>query len=103
MTELFEQVKRKCNITWNDEGTNERLMDIIKSAIPKMLKKLGISDPAFDFSTAGAENDLFKNYCFYEFNHCANEFDTNYSNDIAQVRAEWAVKDYQSEVSADEE
>lgn len=98
MTErLLPQVKRKLNITWNDEDTNDRLNDIIQSAIPVMLHKLGIADPEFDFSVAGAENVLFLAYCLYEFNHSLSEFDDNYSNMIGQVRAQHEVK-YHSEV-----
>ena len=83
---LFEQVKRKLNITWNDDDTNTRVTDIITAAIPTMIHKLGIADPAFDFSAEGTENTLFLNYCLYEYNHCVNEFDDNYKNDIAQTR-----------------
>lgn len=103
MTEtLFAQVLRKLNITWNDDDTNNRVTEIIESAIPTMLHKLGIADPDFDFGEAGMENTLFKNYCFYEWNHCVNEFDTNYSNEIAQVRAKHEVAFYQSEVESGE-
>lgn len=104
MTEaLFSQVKRKLNITWEDADTNNRVTDIIQSAIPAMRHKLGIADPNFDFSEPGMENNLFKAYCFYEWNHCLNEFDENYSNDIAQVRAMHEVDYYKSEESTDEE
>lgn len=95
MTErLVAQVKRKLNITWNDDDTTNRVQDIIQSAIPALKHKLGIADPDFDFSIPGMENDLFKAYCLYEFNHCLNEFDANYANDILQVRAKYEVKDY---------
>lgn len=89
---LIEQVKRKCNITWNDDDTNTRITDIMTAAIPILIHKLGIADPDFDFSVAGAENTLFVNYCFYEFNHCVNEFDDNYKNEIAQTRARHRVE-----------
>lgn len=95
MTErLVAQVKRKLNITWNDDDTTNRVQDIIQSAIPALKHKLGIADPDFDFGTPGMENDLFKAYCLYEFNHCLNEFDANYANDILQVRAKYEVEDY---------
>jgi hypothetical protein len=95
MTErLVAQVKRKLNITWNDDDTTNRVQDIIQSAIPALKHKLGIADPDFDFGTPGMENDLFKAYCLYEFNHCLNEFDANYANDILQVRAKHEVEDY---------
>jgi len=101
---LFEQVKRKLNITWEDDDTNARLKEIIESAIPTLIHKLGISDPNFDFNIAGQENNLFKSYCLYEWNHATNEFDDNYSNEIAQIQRKHEVLNYQNnEVSEDEE
>ena len=91
---LLGQVRRKLNITWSDADTDARLEEIITSAIPRMIHKLGIVDNEFHFSVAGIENDLFKNYCLYEWNHCANEFDDNYANDIAQVRAFYEVQQF---------
>lgn len=93
-TDLLEQVKRKCNITWEDDDTDARLDDIIKSAIPTMLHKLGISDPSFDFSQSGEDNDLFLSFCFYEWNHAANDFDLNYERMIAETRAKHEVEAY---------
>lgn len=100
---LTAQVKRKLNITWSDEDTNARVQDIIQSAIPVLLHKLGIADPDFDFSAPGMENNLFKAYCLYDWNHALNEFDDNYSNDIAQIQAKHAVNHFmENEVSCDE-
>lgn len=93
---LFEQVKRKLNVTWDDDDTTKRIEEIIDSAIPILLHKLGIFESDFDFSVPSAEHNLFKNYCLYEWNHCVNEFDDNYSNEIAQVQAKWDVKYHQS-------
>lgn len=97
---LVAQVKRKLNITWEDEDTNARVNDIIIAAIPVMIHKLGITEREFDFSIAGPENTLFLAYCLYAYNHCENEFDENYSNNIAQARAVWEVKSYLSEGAA---
>lgn len=99
---LFKQVKRKLNITWEDETTNARVTDIINAAIPILSHKLGITDPNMDFSISGAENMLFLAYCLYEWNHSAAEFDANYSNEIAQIRAKYAVAAYENEVEDDE-
>ncbi len=94
---LVKQVKRKLNITWEDEDTNARVNDIIESAIPDLIHRLGITDIYFDFSIAGAENRLFKNYCLYEWNHCLNEFWDNYADDIATLRAKYAVAEHLKE------
>ena len=91
---LFAQVKRKCNVTWDDPDTTARLEEIIASAIPDLIHRLGISDADFDFSKAGDENTLFKNYCFYEWNHALPDFFDNYADSIAQVRARNEVAYY---------
>lgn len=94
---LTGQVRRKLNITWEDDDTTARIEEIIESAIPTLIHKLGIADPEFDFSNPGMENNLFRSYCLYEWNHCTNEFDDNYANEIAQVRAKHEVEKYLAE------
>lgn len=91
---LLAQVKRKLNITWDDEETDNNVKDIIANAIPTMIHKLGIADENFDFAKPGMENNLFRAYCLYEFNHVSNEFDANYSNDIAQTRDKHILKQH---------
>lgn len=100
---LLAEIKRKLNITWEDSDTNQRVEEIIESAIPSLIKKLGITDHEFDFSEAGHEKTLLKNYCLYEWNHCVNEFDDNYSQDIAEVRRDWEVKYHLAESESENE
>lgn len=99
---LMNQVRRKLNITWDDDETTKRLFEIIGSAIPYLLHRLGIADPYFDFSRPGMENTLFLAYCLYEWNHAANEFADNYAEMIATVRARHEVEYHQrNEASKD--
>lgn len=91
---LYEQVKGKLNITWDDYDTATRVKKIINSAIPDLIHSLGITDKDFDFSVDGDENTLFLNYCLYEWNHALNEFEDNYSKMIARVRARHEVAQY---------
>ena len=101
--ELLFQVKRKLNITWEDDVTTARIQEIIASAIPDLKHKLGIVDVDFDFSVAGAENTLFLNYCLYEWNHAIAEFDLNYERLIAQVRAKYEVANFMAQGDEDAE
>ena len=94
---LLAQVKRKLNVTWEDAETTARIEEIIDSAIPDLIHKLGITDSEYDFSKAGAENTLFLAYCLYEWNHVLDEFDLNYARMIAQVRAKLEVENYLNE------
>lgn len=91
---LIYQVRRKLNITWEDTDTTLRIEEMIESAVPDLVHKLGITDSAFDFSIPGTENLLFLAYCLYEWNHALDEFDSNYARMIAQVRAKWEVEKY---------
>ena len=99
---LLAQVKRKLNITWEDDDTTARIEEIIDSAIPDLKHKLGIVEEDFDFSQAGTEHSLFLAWCLYEWNHSLPEFDDNYANIIAQCRAKHEVKNHEkSGVTAD--
>ena len=91
---LKQQVKRKLNITWQDEDTDARVADIMESASVHLRHELGITDINFDFSAPGIENLLFKNYCFYEWNHALNEFEENYRSLIMDARAKYEVEQY---------
>ncbi len=85
---LLQLLRNELTITWEDEETNMRLERIILNAIPTMNFKLGAS---IDYSEDGMEQNLFINYCVYVYNGCANEFDTNYFNEIMQVRLKYEV------------
>lgn len=99
--ELTKRVKRKLNITWEDEETNARVDDIMASVDPWLRHKLGITDAGFDFGTPGTERDLFLACCLYEWNHISrDEFEENYKRTIANVRAVHAVAYYLAEQEA---
>lgn len=85
---LLQLLRNELTITWEDEETNMRLERIILNAISTMNFKLGAS---IDYSEDGMEQNLFINYCVYVYNGCANEFDTNYFNEIMQVRLKYEV------------
>lgn len=80
---LFQILINELYITWEDEETHKKLTRIIQNAIPTMNFKLGAD---IDYSEYGMEQNLFINYCVYVYNNCANEFDSNYFNEIMQVR-----------------
>lgn len=86
-------VKRTLDITWVEDNTEARIDDIMANATETMRHKLGLPN-GFDFETPGAEQNLYCAYCLYEWNHCVDEFDERYANDIMQVRAKWEVQQY---------
>lgn len=89
---LFLEVKSHLQVTWSDEETDSKIIRIIEDAKPILNHKLGA---IIDYSKSGMEHNLFLNYCFYQWNNCANEFDNNYINDIYQIRILNEVKSYE--------
>lgn len=90
---LLDAAKRKLNITWYDVETEQRVSDILETAIPTMRHKLGVPDD-FDWTTPGQELNLLLSWVLYEWNHASGEFDDNYRNDILQARQKWEVAAY---------
>ena len=90
---LFDLVKGKLNITWSDEDTDSEINRIIEDGQIEMRHKLG-APVSYDFTTEGQERKLFLSWCLYEWNHASNEFDSNYLNDIMQIRQKYEVMDY---------
>ena len=90
--ELAALVKRKLNITWSDADTDARVEDIIGLAVPTMRHKLGLPT-GYDFKEAGQEQSMLLSFCLYEWNNAAADFDSNYLNDILQIRQKWEVLD----------
>ena len=100
---LIDSVKRKLNITWSDEDTDGRVMDVMEDAAPNLRHRLGITDENFDFNKPGQERTLFLALCLYLWNHSEDAFPVNYSEAIAQCRAVHTVAQLESEGETDAE
>ena len=83
---LTQQVKRKLNITWEDEETNARVYEIMGDVDSYLRHKLGVT-AEFDFSAPGTERSLYLSCCLYEWNHIPrDEWEENYKYTIANLR-----------------
>ena len=88
---LTLEVKRKINVTWDDEETNQAIDSMVEDAIITLNEKLGAN---IDYSKPGMERNLFKNYCLYAWKDCLDDFDKKYINEIYQIRAKYEVESY---------
>lgn len=97
---LLEKVKRKCYVTDTSNLTIERLKDVISQCSVRLKRILGISYE-FDFEEEGNEEELalLLNYCWYDWNDSANEFKTNYLDDINSLHQKYEVQQYAEEES----
>ena len=91
---LFQEIKDKLNITWDEEETDRKLKGMIEDAKYILDYKLGSK---IDYTIPGMEHNLFLNYCMYAYNNCTNEFDDNYFNEIMQLRQKYEVINYVQE------
>lgn len=91
---LLQEVKDHINITWDEEETDRKLKGMIEDAKCILDYKLGAK---IDYTIPGMEHNLFLNYCMYAYNNCTNEFDSNYFNEIMQLRQKYEVINYVQE------
>jgi hypothetical protein len=87
--ELIKSVKRHLNITWDDDDTEEKLLDKMLDAEIALNHILGAET---DYSAPGMEHQLFLNYMLYDWNDCINEFETAYRAEIYRIRHINSVK-----------
>lgn len=83
---LIANVKRECAITWTDNETEEDVERIVRSAVPVMAHKLGVTETGDVFTEGGYAKMLFEKYCHYVFNNVPDEFEENYKRDIIAAR-----------------
>lgn len=74
-------VRRKLNITWNDEGTDARVADVVASVSPTLALRCGL-EADHDFTASDAEWGLFLNACLYEFSDALDDFWGNYAGEL---------------------
>ena len=79
-------VKRKLNVTWDSNVTDERVQDVVDAVSPRLSSLLGF-DTAHNFSKEDGEAwGLFLNACLYEFSDAWDDFTQNYEREIQSVR-----------------
>lgn len=84
--EVMAAVRRKLNVTWNDETTSARLEDVVATVSPRLSPLLGYpSDHEFTSSDGGAWG-LFLDGCLYEFSDAWDDFTSNYADEILTTR-----------------
>lgn len=79
-------IKRKLNVTWDDEGTNERLQDVVETVSPRLASLVGYPSDHEFASADGSAWGLFLNACLYEFSDAWDDFAGNYADEILSVR-----------------
>ena len=82
--ETLAAVRRKLNITWEDEGTYGRVTDVIASVSPTLALRCGL-DQSHEFAEGEPEWQLFLNACLYEFSDALDDFFVNYNFELMEA------------------
>lgn len=80
-------VKRKLNVTWQDEETDARTLDAIEVVSSVLAARLGMERPHAFSPEDGEAWGLFLSACLYEFSDALDDFMANYAQEIRAARA----------------
>lgn len=86
--DLINNVKRSCDITWEDVSTNQNVLDMMKNGKAYIDKKLG--EPA-DYESAGFPQTLLIEYVRHARDKALDVFENNYTSMILAMQNDRAV------------
>ena len=82
--ERFAAVKRKLNITWEDDATDERVRDVIDTVTPILNLRCSL-EHGHEFNAGQPEWSLFLNACLYEYSDALDDFWRNYASEVGEA------------------
>lgn len=88
MTDILDEVKADLFITWEDQNTDQRVINLIKRAEYKINDYAGTQ---VDISKDLDARDLLINLVRYMYNNVTEQFETNFKSDILMLRARYKV------------
>ena len=94
---ILTELKSRLDITWNDEITNTKLLNIIKNSIPKINRIIGKKIEDYTAENLEEELELLLNYCMYAWENKTELFKTNYLDDIMSIQQKHEVEYYRDE------
>ena len=87
--DLLSEVKNYLDITWNDEGTDNKVYALIKSAKSYLNRKAGVEIVYESDNDDLLDEDavmLLKDYIRYARSNALDEFEKNYTHEIISLR-----------------
>lgn len=99
MTDILEELKQELYITWNDDNTDTRLINIQKRAEYKINDYAGTQ---VDISEDLDARSLLINLVRYMWNNVEEQFELNYKADILMLRAKYKVAAVKNESEGEE-
>lgn len=89
MSELIQDVKDECGITWDDPATDRKVNTDIHRAKSMLNDYAG---EEIDYEADGAAHSLLLTLCRYIYNKATEEFKRNCSEDIVALRQKYEAR-----------
>lgn len=89
--ELLGAVRNYLDITWRDDGTDEKLAGILERGMSYLDQMAGAEQ---DYSTQGQPRALLFDYCRYAWNNALELFEQNFRGDLIALRMGVQADDY---------
>lgn len=80
---MLEEIKRALAITWDDEGIDLRINDLIKQSQNAINELLGVE---IDYTSNLAAKELMINRIRYAYNNALEYFETNFQKEILRLQ-----------------
>lgn len=86
---MIDELKNYLDITWDDDAINNKLSGILQRA-ENILK--GYAGTDIDYTSDYTAKQLLFDCCRYIWNNAYEDFKVNYSGDLINLRAFYAVQ-----------
>lgn len=80
---LCEDIKIYCDITWEDETTNAKLVGIVRRGMAYLARRAGESE--LDFEVEGQPRALLMDYTRYARANALDDFAKNYQQELVDL------------------
>ena len=87
----LEEMKRALNVTWDDQYTNDRIIDTYGAAMALVQDYAG---PEVELKSDEMAKQLLKDCMRYIWNDCLDEFERRFSPHIIALRNRYKVLGY---------
>lgn len=96
---LLDDVKNRLNITWQDDDTDRKILDLIDDGIAYLNDKQGRPG---DYMRPGYPRSLLFEYVRYARDDALDVFENNYQHMILAMQNQGRVKAYAAEMAGAE-
>lgn len=94
---MLDEIKRYLNITWQDQGIDSKLLDLLEQSKQAITSLMGVE---IDFEENAELRELLFNRVRYAYNNSLEYFDLNFAPDILRLQLQEGVKASENEAAS---